>query len=262
MANPFIKIKAGIDYSTGHHIQWNLDPNFKATLPYRFELEMAEDQTFNKIIFTKDAGDNFHAVDDSRLKQNFGSTYQYRIKLTDGDERTYYSIVFNFGMDNPSRHKYLMASEMVRKEWVRMQYTGKFGWLIKRKVYGATATTEVHPISGVPITDNKTHFGASIDGGYYPPIRIKYSQENQSQSTKLDEQGLGVKYEEAMQLRLVSFPFVESHDILVSTDDKRWLVTAVKEFIFPGTDTTLIQVVDCRIIANTDSIYSIKLPNE
>ena len=98
--------------------------------------------------------------------------------------------------------------------------------------------------------------------GYYPAVPFIYSSETKQQETKLDEGGLGVKFNETFQLRSVNFPDIDVQDIVVSPDGKRWFVNDVQPKYFPGTHTTLIHLAQCRVIPNTDSVYNLAVEQQ
>lgn len=259
---PFDKIAFLEDFAKGHVIQWQISPEFKGKAPYRFTLQASEDPAFQTLIFSIDVGESFYAVDDTKIKQNWQSGHRYRIKLTTDDDETVYSEPINFCMDQISRHKYLLASEIVRKEYVRMQFTGRFGWLLKRKLYSAAALDEIHPITGIPISDNKSGFGTGIEGGYYPPVIFKYNQESRQETNGLAPDGTGVKYEEDIIIRTVGFPGLDVQDFFVTDDGKRFIIKAVKEHVFPGTATIMLQTCTCRLVSSTDTIYQIPVDTQ
>ncbi|NBQ68971.1 MAG: hypothetical protein EBU46_09130 [Nitrosomonadaceae bacterium] len=258
-AFPFEQIKTSVNFDAGHVVQWKLSADYKGRPPICAVLQIAENESFETVIKEIPSA-TFYAVDDSRLKQNWDVNHVYRIKLIDSDDQITYSQPFNFDLDNIPRHKYLLASEIIRKEWVRLQYVGVSGWLLKRRHFGVEATQELDPVTKVPLTDNPISFGVGFNGGYYPAARFIYSQENRQQDTKLDEQGMGVRHDETVGLRCPGFPGVDVQDVVVGPDGKRWFVANVQERFFPGTHTTLIQEVQCRIIPNTDSVYRINVP--
>jgi hypothetical protein len=264
MANfPFQSLKTKIDYTKGHVVEWALSAAFNGKAPYNFTLEISEDPTFTVLLKTINVGENFYAVDDTKLQQSFAlvrESYRYRVRLDTADNQTIYSQPMHFSGNSTERHKYLTAAEMLRKEWVRLQYVGRNGWVLKRKNYGAVAVEDVSPISGIPITDNRNSFGTGFEGGYYSPVKFRYSHEKWEQKTKLDEQGLGINYNEQVAIRTTSFPSIEPYDVIITDNNERMLVADSQAVYFPGSDITLIQNCTCRMIANTDAVYNITTP--
>lgn len=256
---PFEQVKTSIDFNNGHVVQWRLSPEYKAQPPISAWLQISDSEEFETIV-AEIPSDTFYAVDNTRIKQNWNVAHVYRIKLEDADGHTVYSKPFLFDLDNIPRHKYLLASEIIRKEWVRLQYVGLSGWLLKRRHFGVEASQEVDPVTKVPITDNPVSFGVGITGGYYPPTELLYSQESAQQKIQLDEQGLGVQHTETVTVRVPATPWVNVQDVIVAPEGRRFFVTDVTESCFPGTRTTLIQTVKGRIIPNTDSVYKIDVP--
>src|SRR5687768_13726599 len=94
--NPFFSLKVLPNYSVGTFISWVLDPTFKDEAPFKFTLEATETPDFSQLIFAKEVGDSFFAVDDTNLRQAFLPSYIYRVKLETGSGHTYYSQSLNY----------------------------------------------------------------------------------------------------------------------------------------------------------------------
>ena len=263
MVNPFTSIKVLLDYTTGHKIQWSLTPFFNAPAPYSFKVLAFQDVGFKEPAYIIDAGQNFYAIDDKNLRQNVLESFMYKVELTDGNGSKYLSSFTSWNPNLPVvRHRYLNASEIVRKEYVRMDHAvGYYGYLLKRRYYSPQALNEVDPVTGEPILDSSQgSIGVGQKDGYYEPVLFKYSLEGRDTSLSLQQDGTGTSYQEVLSLRTVGFPFFESHDVIVTNEGKRYSVTKSDQTTYPGTDITILQILTVQIIAPTDSVYKIDVP--
>ncbi len=260
--NPFAKVEVILDYVSGHKLQWWLQPTFNGKGPYTFNLIAYQDLGFKEVLFKKNVGENYFAIDDSHIRQNHLNSFIYKIELVTSDNKSYLSEMVGWQpSDTTTRNKYLTASEIVRKEWVRMKHTGLYGYLLKRKIYSPAAVGELDPVTNEPIIDTSNgSFGVGIKGGYFEPLLIKYTLENKSTSLDFSQEGKGSTYKELVKIRMVGFPYVDQHDILVSKEGKRYRISEQSEIFFPGTTIALIQNIVATIIPNTDTVYSINTP--
>lgn len=256
--SPFVYIDLIPGYYPGRIITWKLDPTFKEKLPYIFTLEMSEDPNFSEIIVSKEVGDSFFAVDDTRTVQSFVIRVLYRVKLQTGDG-VYYSPTIFFDSRREEGRKYLYAAEIVRKERLRAFHGGSTGWLLKKKNYSALVADELDPVSGVPISDNSTSFGTRFQGGFYPGLNVTYTIEDHDDNVQMSQDGSGVTHDKTATFRLVGFPSVETHDILVTKDSVRYNINKVKTRVFPGTNIVLVQNCAGIAVPPTDPIYSIEI---
>lgn len=253
---PFQQVAVDLDFKRGHVVHWKFADNFRPTSPTSITLEICENPSFLGPVESVVAS-SFYAVDSTRSKQDWVVPRSYRLKVIDGDGKQLVSGTFDYNLDKLPRHKYLLISEMLRKEWLRMQYVGQQGYLLKRRYSGVNATQDVDPVTGVPISNNALSSGVGLEHGYYPAVSMIFSSEGRKQETKLDEGGLGVNFNEQLAIRTTNFPALDVQDVVVTPDGKRWFVSDVQERFFPGTHTVLIHSAQCRIIPNTDPVYNI-----
>lgn len=260
-SDPFLVIKTTPNYSKGHLVQWWLKPSFNGQAPYKFTVFAFQDPSATTPVWTKEVGENFFTIDNSKIRQNFDDAYSYKITLTTNDGQTFGSKVVSLTGTDLSRNKYLNASEMIRKEWVRLRYTGQFAYLLKRKIYTPAALNEIDIVTGEPIVDSrKGSFGVGQGNGFFPPALFKYSLEKYNQSMDYDPEGKGPSYKEEIIIRTVGYPYLTVHDLMVTTEGKRYQLDDVQEVHYPGTFFTLVQNCKCHVITESDTIYSIEVP--
>ena len=262
LSNPFLKLQVTLNYKTGHVIQWWLHPSFEGPAPYKFTLLSYQDNNFKEVLFEKEVGEQYFAIDDSNLRQNSLNSFLYKVQLVTKDGKTFISDFVGWrSNDGTTRRKYLMASEAVRKEWVGLRMFGEYAYLLKRKSYSPLALGEVDPVTHEPIMDtSQGSYGVGFAGGYFDPLLFKYYLIGHQESTDYDPNGMGANYQEDINIKTVGFPFIDCHDILVSVEGKRYNITKVKNTFFPGSTIIIQQTVDARIIPNTDTTYSISVP--
>lgn len=259
--DPFLKIKTTPNYNKGHLVQWWLNPVFDGKAPYNFTLLAYQDPSSTEAVLTKQVGEGFYTVDDSHLRQNFDDSYTYKVRLTTADGQVFDSRSVNLTTGDLSKHKYLNASEMVRKEWVRLRFAGQFGYLLKRKIYSPASMNEVDPVTGEPIVDSsKGSYGVGHGNGYFTPVLFKYSLEKYNQSLDYHPEGKGPTYKEEIMIRTVGYPYLSPHDIMVTTEGKRYQLDDVQDIHYPGSFFTLVQDCKCHVITDTDTIYAITIP--
>ena len=259
-SNPFIEVKVVPNFEPYVTVTWRLDPAFKDEAPFKFTLEVSETPDFSELIFSKKAGNLFFATDTNDAHQSGLGSYLYRVKLETGSGRVYYSKYLNYFARREDVHKYLLAREIVRREFVRFNYTGYEGYLIKRKNYGEIAQGSVDSISGVPIVEGGIDVGTGFIGGYYAPLRIRFSEEAYDQKLKLSAEGFGVEESEIKKIRMVGFPIIENKDIIVTIENDRYSLEDAVPTYFPGTRIVIVQLCTAKRLPINDPIYQIPIP--
>lgn len=260
MAYPFTTFHINALNKSQIILQWSLDPTFQGIAPLVFTMEISETPDFSQLIFSKDAGNTFFVVDDSKTRQSHAVSPIYRIKLTTGDSKVYYSENLNYFAQTEWWHQYLIAAEITRKELLRMKYTGNSGYLLKRKNYGELAEEDLDPISGLPLTDNKSNYANIISGGYHKPLAIVYSLEGNTSRTQQSPEGFGVTDIEQTSMRMVGFPIVAAKDVIVARFGNRYLINGDAEYMqYLGSNIIIVQQFTANLLQPSDPIHKIKV---
>ena len=241
-------------------IQWQLDSSFRDIGPFDFNVEVTETPDFSELLYTLPAGENFYVVDAQKLRQGIPLHFYYRVKLETGSHHVYTSPGIGHWANDATRHIFLTAREITRKEFVRYRYTGQTGWALKRRNYGVQDPAQLDPITGVPLTDQSTDMGTGFAGGYYPPLKVTYSKESDTHSSQLSESGFGTTAEQTQKHRYAGFPVLAPNDVLVTTANERFRYAKVDYVHMPGTDMVLLQMCDAVLLPPTDPIYKIQIP--
>lgn len=253
------------NFITGIELQWSLNQGFNATAPYNFTVQASSTIDFSEIIYNINVGDNYFALDDSNIKQNWSKDLYYRVKLVSGDpssnaNNTYYSETLSFDYTPAEKRKYRMAADILRKFNVLAKFTGKPGWLLKRKVYGAVDIKNVDQITGIPLTNNVGGFGVGIIGGYYNPVAIAFVTVDNTKDKALSQDN-NVKEMETLVARVNGFPYVDVFDIIVNArNSKRYQIDSMKPTFFPGTEICIGQKLQLNLLPMGDTVYQIEVP--
>lgn len=260
--NPFVDFTFTPNFHLGHLLQWKIDPVFSDAGPFIFTVEMAETPDFSEITMELPSVAGFFAIDKTNHKITQGDTLRYRVKLQTA-QGIYYSNILNFGISHNDQRTYLLASEVQRKELLRIHfYVHSEGWLLKRRNYGVKDTATSTFISGLPATDNSSDYGVGLTGGYYNPLGFVWSKEEYNESKTLSED-TGVDEVYALQIRTIGFPLIEEQDIIIHRGtDYRYMVRERSYTYFPGTQFVLVQRLGLVRIPITDTVYQIPMPAE
>jgi hypothetical protein len=261
--NPFREVKVIPRVDPGPVIRWSLDPAFDGLLPWKFKVEVSEVPTFSELLYYFEVENAFFAEDPVLRKQNWSRDTFYRVILKDGTGAQYVSLPAHLSSRAEDRRKYRMASEIVRKEALRIRkFVNTPGFLIKRKNQGAKAL-DVDPISGVPLADNVGEFGVNVAGGYHVPIKFPFSYEDGNFGRQLRPDGMGVGENIQINLRAIGFPPLDDRDILVDPHtNRRYSIEQHADYYFPGTDLVIVQTAIATLIPQTDTVYKISLPGD
>ncbi|RTL07835.1 hypothetical protein EKK58_01420 [Candidatus Dependentiae bacterium] len=241
-------------------IQWTLDSAFRDVAPLNFTVEVSETPDFSVLLYSIEAGDNFFAIDDKKLRQGATIDLYYRVRLVTGSGGNYISPVIGHWVNKANKHLHRLAAEITRREFVRYRFTGHKGWVLKRRNYGIQDPTQLDPITGVPLSDQTSDYGTGFPGGYYPPVKISYSREAVENSSQLSSEGFGTTTQEVQKHRHAGFPMLEPYDIVVTDTNQRYRYVKVNATFMPGTDILLVQSADAVLLPLTDPIYRIPIP--
>jgi hypothetical protein len=258
----FDNINIRINLITGNEIQWSLLSSFKEKSPYNFIVQASSTFDFSEVLYSIPAGDNFYVIDDSNIKQSWSKDLLYRIQLITGSNNTYYSEILSFDSAPTTKRKYRMSSEIMRKNTVWFKFAGYQGYLLKRKSFGQIDTTNVDPITGVPLNNNIGNFGTGLVGGYYNPLPVSYVVESNTKDKQQAQDGMSVKELYELVVRTQGFPYIENKDILINAEtNKRYLVDGMASINFPGTEIYIMQKLSIKLLPITDPIYKISAPS-
>lgn len=255
--NPFKLVWLSPDFKDGHIIQWEIDPVFADPAPHKFTVEVSGTPDFSEIAYSIIVEDQPLAIDFKKFKQAWDDNTWYRVRL-DTEKGSYLSRTVLFGSSVELRRSYRLSREIMRKELVRMKFTGERGWLLKRKIFGKVEENSVDEVTGQVLTDNTFDFGVGLEEGYYQPLLFKFSVEDGQWERKLNEVGLGVTEKYIVKIRAIGYPAISTYDVIVdSENNQRFIVRDVQHTHLPGTAIALVQEITAHLLPNTDTVYQI-----
>jgi len=161
---------------------------------------------------------------------SMGNQWFYRVVANDGTTDFYSQPESMYGV--LSRHDWLLAREVVRKEYLALRkFHGTLGYLLKRREYGAVCTnpacrdwdTEQPTISNCPLC-----FGTGFLRGYYDaiPFWVDFSA---AETAKDVVQPFGTMDPTVRAGRCVAYPLLDTYDLWVDADKNlRFVIRKLK----------------------------------
>ncbi len=256
---PFKTVSINPNYRIGHEVQWDIEADFKGSIPFKFSVQLSDDLSFNNIISQTAPDDTFYTIESSKLVLNNNNNFLLRVKLEDGDGNEYFSKPQYLITNLKDRQKYLYAAEIMRKELLLSERAGYRCKALKRKVFGPSILSKLDPVSGVPLTYEPTDFGTGVDGGYYRPFATYYRMENIESEVKLNDQGTGINDNTVLRVSLPGFPILSVKDIIVTEDDIRYIINSLNFKYFPGTNIVIKQTGMLNMLPLSDKIYQLDI---
>jgi hypothetical protein len=246
----------------GTLIYWQMDDAFTDPGPWEFQAQWG--RTVNgpwTDLSIVPVQDTYYTVDpESHLYAKQIDLY-YRVRVTSGAARTFYSDPTRADGGLPERD-WRIAREIIRKEYLYYMKSpgGIRGCLLKRRNWGDRCTECTDYDTGeVSKPKCYTCYGTGIVGGYYPPFSYWVLMQGQrSQRISRDDQK-GMQADKTMTVRGVAYPYIESGDIWVSTDnDRRWVVNGMQEVTIMRTRPVVLNL-ELRLAPASDIIYDFPL---
>lgn len=186
----------------------------------------------------------------------------YRIRLTTPDGEVRYSDpVGREGTLSPLQWR--LAHAALRAERVYMQAgDGQLVYVMKRREAGDRCPRCTDPQTGdVREPGCPVCFGTGYTCGYFFPLDCAWADVSpKSYHTEIKE-GQGTKKDVTVRARIAGFLMLDEGDVVVTaaTDD-RYYVHSVQNLVeFVG--VAVVRMVELRLLAGSDPIYLIKLPN-
>ena len=119
---PFVDFRIVQTYTALQRaFQWRVDSAFRDIGPFTFTVEASETPDFSTLLYSIAAGSGFYALDEEKLRQGEVADFYYRVKLATGSAHTFYSPTLVHTSHKEKRRLYLIAKEIIRKEFVNGQ---------------------------------------------------------------------------------------------------------------------------------------------
>jgi hypothetical protein len=185
----------------------------------------------------------------------------YRVKLV-VDTNMYYSSYVE-GTGSLNRHDYLLAKEIVRREFMLLnRYVGSQGKLLIRKTWGTECTNCIDFGTGEPTNSNCTVcYGTGFVGGYYPamPLLLELAPREHKETVV---EPRGTIADRSIYAKGVACPYLTSRDVWVAPETgERWFIQGKKEMASVR-GKPLVWMVELKLIEPDNSVYNVPLTDE
>lgn len=246
----------------GSIIFWQMLDSFTDEGPWTYQVEWG--RTVNgpwTEVAVAPVQDTYFTIDpNSHLYAKQIDLY-YRVRVTSGAGRTFYSAAARADGGMPQRD-WRIAREIIRKEYLfyLKSMGGIRGCLLKRRNWGDRCRTCTDYDTGQVSQPHCLEcFGTGIVGGYYPPLDYWVLLQNPRQQRISRDDQKGMQADKNMVVRAVSYPYIESGDVWVSTDnDRRWIVNNFQEVTVMRTRPLILNL-ELRLAPASDILYDFPL---
>lgn len=240
----------------GAQVSWELDTrNFKDAGPYNFTLQWAENNNASYIDVAGPTSGNFLVDNERRLFSKLPYSV-YRIKLVTAQDEYYSDPEPILGKWN--RHDYLLAKDIVRREFVRLKkFTGTQGLYLGRKQWGTACNNCLDELTGMPTQAHCTVcYGTGYIGGYYTPVEFWVTEDTINMREQTDP-NRNVTSDQVQMVRVVAAPYLTAKDVWINTTtDERWFVESKKELaVIRG--RPLVTAVELRKVEPDNVVYTL-----
>lgn len=242
-------------------IVWDVSPLFAGKTPW----------TFNVYASLSGAGDwelvdsvvdSYFVYDTTVRRFDISPRLHYRVDLVDADNTTYSSGAYQAAGILSDRDA-AIAKEIIRKESVHAKLAGRCGVLLKRRRWGTKCTVCLDADTG-EVTDANcgTCYGTGFVDGYFLPMDywITSQSEGPQRRAALTEPR-GATEDNAITVRGINCPWLDSKDVWVASDDRRYIVQTIKEISYRGYPI-IFDPIELRLIPATDIVYTVPVENE
>ena len=228
--------------------------------PYNFYLEWAEHPDDDFITVAGPSVDNILIDTEQRRWSKLPhSVYRIRLEASNG---VFYSDV-NPVTGELNRHDWLIAKEIIRREYLRLQrYVGTEGLYLGRMQWGPLCTECTDYNTEMVSNPNcTTCYGTGFIGGYYPASTL-WVGEDRTNVRSQRQDGVGVVNDQSQTARVVAFPFLTAQDVWVNpTTGERWIIQTKQE-VAAMRGKPLIWDIELRLEQPGSIIYSIPLTSD
>lgn len=242
-------------------VTWWLDgQRFDDPGPYEFYLQWAERQNGEFVdVAGPTSGNSLFDLVPRQFAKIPLSAYRVRLTTPTGE---YFSDAL-LALGNWNRHDYLIARDIVRREYLRLtRYTGSRGSHLARRSWGTKCPrcTDFH--TGLVADSNcPVCYGTGFVGGYYLPSTLWVEQGTISVREKHDESA-GVRADRVQTARAVACPYLVSKDVWVNDEtDERWSVES-RSVLAEVRGVPLIVGVELRLFEPSSVAYEIPMAAE
>lgn len=246
----------------GTRVEWMLHPQFSDPPPYTFELQFGRTENPNADDWesiTDPLVDVFYADDETQRLWGMSMLAFYRLKLS--------TVVGTYYSKPQSAYGHMAKADALKTKNILWQTekrlkagAGTEGYLLKRRLYGATCTCVDRQTGECRDAECPTCYGTGIVGGYFDPYPCFYV-EFTKKSFRSHVSDTGTQHDGVVEnCRMINMPTVHSYDVWVDRgSDSRWIIhNVVSEVEIRGVPITLFPV-QLRLAPYSHVIYRLPI---
>lgn len=255
MADIFTKVTIVPSYAAGFIFVWDVSAGFVDPLPWKFTVEEAPTSEGPWEALSPELTNLFAFSDGKRRIPSKDPVLMFRVKLVT-PKGTYYSFE-RHPYGDLNRREQLIARDIMRREV--LEQSGMTAVRVKafiKATSGAKCTSCTDPITGGIASTNCRHcLGTGRLPPYHGPYELWGTFTPTSRNLELKPDGVGLQQVYDWQVRLVGFPFLKDHDIVVDkVSDKRYIIDGVQH-LMELRRVPVVQNVRVVELPTTDPIY-------
>ena len=262
MIAAFTKINVYNRVRGGALVTWELTPQLRLTAPAVFSVEASRTGVADwNLVAT--VTNQYLANDNNQWQYGTAPRLHYRVVLTTGAE-TYVSPVRQILGNVVGRNRGIV-SELLRKEQLRFQHSGRHGYLYKRRRWGVRCPDCVDYDTGeVRVSGCTTCLGTGFTGGYFDPVvyYVADSSAGVKRKAAVDEGIPGLAEARVKAVRAINCPWLDTEDIWIDcVTDERFYVQSIQEINY-GMMPIIFDPVELRLATASDVAYTLSRPDE
>ena len=248
----------------GTLIAWQLNPQFDITGPITFSVYASRPGVDDSWTRVATATDTYVAEDTTQWLYGKAPRLNYQIRFTQGGTQ-YESDVRQILFD-ASEHDKPIIAEIIRKETLRLtKFSGRCGWLYKRRRWGTPCTECTDYNTGEVTSDDCAEcYGTGYLHGYFEPVFYWFSDAvpGVRRRAQTNENSQGVIEDRTWSARGINCPWLDTGDVWIDhVTDQRYVVQTVQELVYRKVPI-LFDPVELRLAPVTDIVYSLVRPDD
>jgi hypothetical protein len=260
----FARVEVYITPENGKIVQWWMDPRFEFDSPL---VGFYIDYAFTKGEWTRLNADQIITnmclfLDEDPYRCGMDNDVWYRVVAVDSTGKEYTSVPAHTAGEMP-KHDWLMARDILRKEYLRLKKTaaGTFGYLLKLRRHGEKCTECFdwdlqEPIAG---SNCMACYGTGYLMGYYNAIGFYMDLSGVKKSGDVNEP-FGYEDTRIRNARAVAYPWLGTYDIWVhGSANRRFVLRSVVSATEMRSIPLIYFPVEMRLLPVSDIAYQVPM---
>lgn len=258
---PFRKVFVDHLFHGTTRVWWEFEPSFAAPDGYSCQLQASYAGHASAADWTAVGDPVSDAVWlETTRSRDSGKTLltHYRVILTRPSGESYASAAAPI-WGTLAAPEWRQASEIARREHLRLDRVGRDGFLLRRYRYGAAATPELDPLTDAPGGVTRVGWGSGVQPGYHPacPLRIELVPASSQESRGAAGPG-GNSVDAVREARTVAQPDIANGDLWVdAVTDERWEVLQPPQTVADIRGYPIVRKLSLGLLAFDDPRYRI-----